>query len=72
MDRAEKIMLILKASFHGNEDLLNKIDAIAQLKRPEILLNHDEKVYFDEYAEDWFNKGWIIWTGTKLEEEKVE
>ena len=55
MDRAEKIMLILKAMFHNNDDLLNKIDAIAQLKRPEILLNHDEKVYFDEFTEDWFN-----------------
>ena len=69
MDRAEKVMLILKAKFHENEDVCNFIDSIQQLKRPLILLSHDEKVFFDEFAEDWYSKGLIIWTGKKHEEE---
>jgi hypothetical protein len=69
MDRAEKVMLILKSIFKDNEDIINKIDAIAQLKRPEILLSHEEKVSFEEFAEEWYNKGWIIWTGKKSTEE---
>jgi len=70
LDRAEKVMLILKSIFHENEDIINKIDAIQQLKRPEILLNHDQKVRFEEFAEEWYNKGWIIWTGKKTSEEE--
>ena len=69
MDRAEKYMLILKAIFHENEDVINKVDALVQLKRPEVLMSHDEKVRFEEYAEEWHNKGWIIWAGKKSTEE---
>ena len=72
MDRAEKIMLILKAIFKDNEDIVNKIDAIQQLKRPEILLTHDQRVSFEEFAEDWYNKGLIIWTGRKSVDEEEE
>ena len=67
MDRAEKIMLILKAKFNDNEDIINKIDAMAQLKRPEILLDRDEKFKFHQYAEEWHNKGWIIYNAPSLE-----
>jgi len=70
MDRAEKYMLILKSIFHENEDVLNKIDAMVQLKRAEVLMTHDERVRFEENAEEWYNKGWIIWTGKKHEEEE--
>ena len=70
MDRAEKYMLILKAIFHENEDVINKIDALVQLKRPEVLMSHDERVRFEENAEEWYNKGWIIWTGKRTEEEE--
>lgn len=48
MDRAEKVMLILKAKFNDNEDIKNVIDIISQLKRPEILLTHEEKVFKDK------------------------
>ena len=72
MDRAEKVMLILKAIFKDNEDVINKIDAIQQLKRPEILLNHEQRVSYHEFAEDWYNKGLIIWTGRKDIEEEDE
>ena len=72
MDRAEKVMLILKAKFHDNEDICNFMDSIQQLKRPLILLSHDEKVFYDEFAEDWYNKGWIIWTGKKHIDEEEE
>jgi len=70
MDRAEKIMLILKAKFNSNIDICNFIDSCQQLKRPLILLSHDEKVYYDEFAEDWYSKGLIIWTGKKTTEEE--
>jgi len=70
MDRAEKYMLILKSIFHNNEDILDKIDALVQLKRPEVLMNHDEKVRFAEFAEEWYDKGWIIWTGKKQDMEE--
>ncbi len=69
MDRAEKYMLILKSIFHENEDVINKIDALVQLKRPEVLMSHDERVRFEENAEEWYDKGWIIWTGKKQTEE---
>ena len=69
MDRAEKYLLILKSCFHNNEDILNKIDAIIQLKRPEVLMDHDQKVRFEEFAEEWYDKGWIIWTGKKSDME---
>ncbi len=72
MDRAEKVMLILKAKFHDNEDVINFANAAIQLKRPEILLDHEERVYYEEFAEDWYNKGWIIWVGRKHEEEIEE
>jgi len=72
MDRAEKYLLILKAKFHEDEDVLNVIDAMVQLKRPEVLMNHNEKVHYEEYAEEWYNKGWIIWTGPKRNEEEVD
>lgn len=73
MDRAEKIMLILKAIFKDNEDLINKLDAIQQLKRPEILLSHEQTELFEEFAEEWHNKGWMIWTGKKSKkEEKID
>ena len=72
MDRAEKVMLILKAKFNSNVDILNSIDSIIQLKRPEILLSHEERVFYEEYAEEWFEKGWIIWTGKKFIEEEEE
>lgn len=73
MDRAEKIMLIIKSLFNDNEDVINKINAIQQLKRPEILLNHEQRVLFEEFAEDWYNKGLIIWSGKKyIDEEDME
>jgi len=70
MDRAEKYMLILKSKFSDNEDVLNAIDALLQLKRPEVLMNHEEKVRFEEFAEDWYEKGWIIWSGKKYQEDE--
>jgi len=72
MDRAEKYMLILKSIFHDNEDVINKIDALVQLKRPEVLMSHDEKVRFEENAEEWYDKGWIIWVKPKTYETKEE
>jgi len=70
MDRAEKYLLILKSMFHESEDVLNKIDAMIQLKRPEVIMSHDEKVRFQEYAEEWYDKGWIIWTGKRTDEDE--
>jgi len=70
MDRAEKYMLILKSVFHDNEDILNKIDTLIQLKRPDVLMSHDEKVRFEENSEEWYKKGWIIWTGKKQDWEE--
>ena len=58
-------MLILKAIFKDNVDLHNKISAIIQLKNPEVLLNHDEKKSFHEYAQEWASKGWIIYVPPK-------
>jgi len=72
MDRAEKYMLILKSIFHNNEDVINKIDALIQLKRPEVLMSHDENVRFMEFAEEWYNKGWIIWVKPKVYDEDKE
>ncbi len=65
MDRAEKYLLILKSCFHDNEDIINKIDALIQLKRPEVLMDHDQRVRFEEFAEEWYDRGWIIWSGKK-------
>ena len=72
MDRAEKYLLILKSLFPDNEDLRNKIDAMVQLKRPEVLLNHEQKVYFEEFAEEWYERGWIIWNRKKSIEDVEE
>lgn len=57
----EKALLILKAKFSDDDELKNQIDAIIQLKRPEILLNNSEQSKFHEYATDWYNRGWIIY-----------
>ena len=41
--------------------MINKIDAIIQLKRPEVLLTTEETKLFHEYAQEWSKKGWIIY-----------
>jgi len=61
MNQMEKALLILKAKFSSNDDLKNQIDAIIQLKRPEILLDNEQQKKFHEYATEWYNKGWIIY-----------
>lgn len=61
MNEKEKALLILKAKFSDNVDLLNKIDTIVQLKVPEILLSSEETEKFHEYAKEWSNKGLIIY-----------
>lgn len=68
MNQMEKALLILKAKFNANDDLKNQVDAVIQLKRPEILLNNEEQKKFHEYATDWYNRGWIIYN--KVEEEE--
>jgi hypothetical protein len=63
MNEKEKALLILKAKFSDNEDLKNRCDILCQLKKPEVLLTTEEAKLFNEYAQEWSNKGWIIYTG---------
>lgn len=70
MNQMEKALLILKAKFPDNEDLVNAANAIVQLKRPEILLSQEEEKEFHKYAIEWYRKGWIIYTGTIEPESK--
>jgi len=62
MNQVEKALLILKSKFSDNDDLMNTINAIIQLKRPEILLTQEEEEKFHKYALEWYRKGWIIYT----------
>ena len=61
MNEKERALLILKAKFSNNRDVINVVDAIIQLKRPEVLLNEEETNQYRAYAEEWSNKGWIIY-----------
>jgi len=63
MNEKEKALLILKAKFPDNEDVINTIEAMIQLKRMEILLNQEEEATFHKYAYEWYRKGLIIYTG---------
>lgn len=69
MNQMEKSLLILKAKFSDNEEIKNQIDAIIQLKRPEILLDNEEQRKFHEYATDWYNKGLIIYSKSSVDED---
>ena len=61
MNQMEKSLLILKAKFSENDDLIKTIDAVVQLKVPEILLSQEEEANFHKYALEWSRKGWIIY-----------
>ena len=70
MNQMEKALLIMKSKFSDDDDVINTIDAIVQLKRAEILLDGEEQKKFHEYATEWYNKGWIIYTKTMEESEE--
>lgn len=61
MNSMEKALLIIKAKFSDNEDIIRTCDTICQLKRPEILLSQEEEELFHKYALEWYRKGWIIY-----------